>query len=170
MTIGVRNRKTRQYGEETKDYLGTIYWDSSYKDTLYGRPRAHNCFRAEISINGKMCRFRSHDYGTCEMWLRMKTSEKLAAEGKPTREPIPPEALESIRAFGEWMKFRRLSERWIWRNVSCLKKICWTVGELSKDAAERFMESDDYSDVLKAGMRSAWNNYCEFLKREEWKI
>lgn len=169
MTIGVKSKTIQHYGE-TKDYLGSIQWDSSYKDTLYGRPRAHNCWRAYIVINGKRCRFRSHDYGACEMWLRMKTSEKMAVEGKPTRETIPPEVLESIRAFGEWMKFRRLSERWIWRNVSCLKKICWTVGELSKDAAERFMESDRYSEHIKSQARLSWNRYCDFLKFEEWKI
>ena len=169
MTIGVKNRKTRHYGEETKDYLGTIYWDSSYKDTLYGRPRAHNCFRAEIIINRKVSRFRSHDYGTCEMWLRMKTVEKLAAEGKPTRETIPPEVMKSIADFGEWLKFKGFAKHsahyYMWR----IKAICWVVGELSKEAAERFMESDRCADETKIA-KCAWNKYCEFLKREEWKI
>lgn len=169
MTIGVKNRKTRHYGEETKDYLGSVYWDSSYKDMLYGRPRAHNCFRAEISINGKRCRFRSHDFGACEMWLRMKTSEKQAAMGKTTREMIPPDVLKSINDFAEWLKFKGFNKCSIQQYRWGLKAICWVVGELSKEAAERFMESDRYAGETKRA-KCAWNKYCEFLKREEWKI
>ena len=170
MTIGVKNRKKRYYGDETKDYLGTIYWDSSYKDTLYGRPRAHNCFRAEISINHKVSRFRSHDYGTCEMWLRMKTVEKLAAEGKPTREPIPPEMMRSIEDFGEFLNFMGVAKRTVHLYMYNLKAICWTFGELSKEAAELFMGSDRYSEHIKSQARLSWNRYCDFLKFEEWKI
>lgn len=36
-------------------------------------------------------------------------------------------------------------------------------------AAERFMESDRYADETRRA-KCAWNKYCEFLKREEWKI
>lgn len=50
---------------------GTIYWDKSFKDMAWGRARNHNCWRAEIVINGVRYRKRSKDKRVCEEFLQV---------------------------------------------------------------------------------------------------
>ncbi len=51
-------------------YNGHIYHDTGLKDYRNGKKRYHNCYRAEISINGKSFRHRSKFRKDCVEWLK----------------------------------------------------------------------------------------------------
>lgn len=56
---------------------GTIYHDRSSKGVKYG---VKNCYRAEITIEGKRYRHRSKNIGDCEEWLKAVKQNRI----KPT--------------------------------------------------------------------------------------
>lgn len=60
-----------------RGYCGTIYWDKSSKGSKHGRNVNHNCYRADIMINGVRHKFRSRDYKECEMYLIKMTAKIL---------------------------------------------------------------------------------------------
>ncbi len=49
---------------------GTVYHDTSTKEYRNGKKRFHDCWRAEIDIDGKRFRHRSKDRKDCEDWLK----------------------------------------------------------------------------------------------------
>ena len=59
---------------------GTIYWDNSLKDHIKSRPRYHNCWRAEITIDRQRYRYRSKSKLDCEDWLKAVCENRI----KPT--------------------------------------------------------------------------------------
>ena len=48
---------------------GNIYFDKSFKDMMWGRPRNHNEYRADVTYNGVRERMRSKNYETCVQFL-----------------------------------------------------------------------------------------------------
>lgn len=48
---------------------GNIYFDKSFKDMMWGRPRNHNEYRADVTYNGVRERFRSKNYDACVQFL-----------------------------------------------------------------------------------------------------
>lgn len=51
---------------------GTIYHDTSSKGWKNGKQVFKDCWRAEITIDGKRYRFRSKSCKECEQWLKEK--------------------------------------------------------------------------------------------------
>lgn len=48
---------------------GTVYFDTSLKETRHGRHIRHNKWRADITIRGKRYRMRSRDKNICYAFL-----------------------------------------------------------------------------------------------------
>lgn len=48
---------------------GNICLDKSFKDMMWGRPRNHNEYRADVTYNGVRERMRSKNYETCVQFL-----------------------------------------------------------------------------------------------------
>lgn len=48
---------------------GNIYFDKSFKDMYWGRPRNHNEYRADVSYSGKRYRKRSKNREECVAFL-----------------------------------------------------------------------------------------------------
>jgi hypothetical protein len=45
-------------------------WPCVYQDTsTKGGGRRHDCFRADIEIEGRRYRYRNKDYAVCHAWL-----------------------------------------------------------------------------------------------------
>lgn len=48
---------------------GNIYFDKSFKDMMWGRPRNHNEYRADVTYNRERFRMRSKSYEACVQFL-----------------------------------------------------------------------------------------------------
>lgn len=48
---------------------GCIYYDKSFKDMAWGKPRYHNIYRADVFYNGIRERMRSKSRTVCEHFL-----------------------------------------------------------------------------------------------------
>lgn len=54
--------------------MSTIYHDTSYKKIgRNGNCAYHDCWRAEVDIDGQRLRFRSKDVKECQEWLEKVT-------------------------------------------------------------------------------------------------
>ncbi len=56
---------------------GTVYWDNSLKDSSSGRPRYHNCWRAEIFVDRQRYRYRSKSRLDCEEWPEAVVAKRI---------------------------------------------------------------------------------------------
>ena len=57
---------------------GNIYFDKSFKDMMWGRPRNHNEYRADVTYNGERLRFRSRSYEACVGFLQTQKQAHIA--------------------------------------------------------------------------------------------
>lgn len=57
---------------------GNIYFDKSFKDMMWGRPRNHNEYRADVTYNGERLRFRSRSYEVCVGFLQTQKQAHIA--------------------------------------------------------------------------------------------
>ncbi len=63
--------KTGKEAVEVSDKkYGTVYHDTSLKEVRNGKKRYHDCWRAEIIIDGEKFRHRSKNRKDCEEWLK----------------------------------------------------------------------------------------------------